>query len=64
MPLRVDLTTGMNQNRADAINYVAQQAVANPNRRYVAENGCEIRAAQDPQNGGVLDLVRMHAVRP
>src|SRR5919106_483282 len=26
MPLRVDLTTGMNQNRADAINYVARQA--------------------------------------
>jgi subtilisin family serine protease len=26
MPLRVDLTTGMNQNRADAINYVARRA--------------------------------------
>ena len=35
MPLRVDLTTGMNQNRADAINYVAAQAVAHPARRYV-----------------------------
>lgn len=35
MPLRVDLTAGMNQNRADAINYVGQQATANPNRRYV-----------------------------
>ncbi|MEX5215808.1 MAG: S8 family serine peptidase [Nitrospiraceae bacterium] len=35
MPLRVNLTSGMNQNRADAINYVASQAVANPTRRYV-----------------------------
>ncbi|MDX6694601.1 MAG: hypothetical protein QOF02_2204 [Blastocatellia bacterium] len=35
MPLRVNLTSGMNQNRADAINYVAAQAVANPTRRYV-----------------------------
>lgn len=35
MPLRVDLTSGMNQNRADAINYVRAQAVANPTRRYV-----------------------------
>jgi subtilisin family serine protease len=35
MPLRVDLTTGMNQNRADAINYVTAQALANPTRRYV-----------------------------
>jgi hypothetical protein len=36
MPLRVDLTTGMNQNRADAINYVAAQAAKyNNTRRYV-----------------------------
>jgi subtilisin family serine protease len=36
MPLRVDLTTGMNQNRADAINYVASQAVLHASsRRYV-----------------------------
>jgi DNA-binding beta-propeller fold protein YncE len=35
MPLRVDLTAGMNQNRADAINYVAAQAAAHPTRRYV-----------------------------
>ena len=31
MPLRVDLTTGMNQNRADAINYVGR-AGAGPSR--------------------------------
>ena len=35
MPLRIDLQTGMNQNRADAINYVAAQSVANPARSYV-----------------------------
>jgi subtilisin family serine protease len=35
MPLRVNLTSGMNQNRADAINYVAAQAQAHPDRRHV-----------------------------
>jgi len=35
MPLKVDLTSGMNQNRADAINYVAAQAAANASYRYV-----------------------------
>lgn len=34
MPLRINLTSGMNQNRADAINYVAAQATAHPTRRY------------------------------
>jgi hypothetical protein len=33
MPLRVNLTSGMNQNRADAINYVAARATANPGHR-------------------------------
>jgi len=35
MPLRVDLSSGVNQNRADAINYVTRQASAHPDRRYV-----------------------------
>ena len=35
MPLRINLVAGMNQNRADAINYVTAQALANPQRRYV-----------------------------
>jgi subtilisin family serine protease len=35
MPLRINLTSGMNQNRADAINYVADQANLHPERRYV-----------------------------
>lgn len=35
MPLRVKLISGFNANRADAINYVAAQAVTHPQRRYV-----------------------------
>ena len=54
MPLRVDLTSGMNQNRADAINYVAQQAAANPNRRYVVN--CSWRMNGD--HAGVRTAIR------
>jgi subtilisin family serine protease len=35
MPLRINVKAGMNQNRADAINYVTQQASGNPTLRYV-----------------------------
>jgi thermitase len=35
MPLRVKCTAGMNQDRADALNYVARQAAGNLTRRYV-----------------------------
>jgi subtilisin family serine protease len=36
MPLRVNLTSGMNQNRADAINYVTAQAMRyHESRRYI-----------------------------
>jgi subtilisin family serine protease len=45
MPLRVDLTAGVNQNRADAINYVRGQAAANPARRYVIN--CSWRTSGD-----------------
>ncbi|MEJ7740116.1 MAG: S8 family serine peptidase [Chitinophagaceae bacterium] len=45
MPLRINLTSGMNQNRADAITYVANQAVANPGRRYVIN--CSWRMSGD-----------------
>jgi subtilisin family serine protease len=45
MPLRLDLTAGVNQNRADAINYVAAQADAHPQRRYVIN--CSWRANGD-----------------
>ena len=45
MPLRVNLTAGMNQNRADAINYVARRATANPDHRYVIN--CSWRTSGD-----------------
>jgi subtilisin family serine protease len=45
MPLRVNLTSGMNANRADAINYVATQALAHPERRYVIN--CSWRMSGD-----------------
>ncbi|GAB7045011.1 S8 family serine peptidase [Catenuloplanes indicus] len=45
MPLRIDLTAGMNQNRADAINYVVAQAGAFPDRRYVIN--CSWRTSGD-----------------
>lgn len=35
MPLRIDVQAGLNQDRADAINYVAAQAVAHPTWRFV-----------------------------
>ncbi|MEM9679520.1 MAG: S8 family serine peptidase [Bacteroidota bacterium] len=43
MPLRINLRAGRNQNRADAINYVANQAQKNPNNRYVVN--CSWRAS-------------------
>jgi thermitase len=45
MPLRINLKAGMNQNRADAINYVTQQAGANPARRLVIN--CSWRTSGD-----------------
>jgi subtilisin family serine protease len=45
MPLRIDLTAGMNQNRADAINYVATQATASPLARFVIN--CSWRMSGD-----------------
>lgn len=35
MPLKINLSAGMNQNRADAINYVTGQALAHPTWRYI-----------------------------
>jgi subtilisin family serine protease len=53
MPLRINLTSGMNQNRADAINYVAQQAAANPTLRYVVN--CSWRTNSD--HAGVRNAI-------
>lgn len=43
MPLRINLTAGMNANRADAIEFVTTQAQTNTNRRYVVN--CSWRAS-------------------
>ena len=53
MPLRIDLGTGMSQNRADAINYVAAQAGAHPERRYVLN--CSWGTSGD--HAGVRDAI-------
>lgn len=45
MPLRLNLTSGVNQNRADAINYVTAQVDAHPERRYVIN--CSWRTSGD-----------------
>jgi len=58
MPLRVNLTRGMNQNRADAINYATAQALAHPERRYVVN--CSWRMNGD--HAGVRTAIR-NAVR-
>jgi subtilisin family serine protease len=53
MPLRIDLGTGMSQNRADAINYVAAHAGAHPERRYVLN--CSWGTSGD--HAGVRDAI-------
>ncbi len=54
MPLKVNLTTGMNQNRADAINYVAVQAAFKPEFRYVIN--CSWKTSGD--HSGVHNAIR------
>ncbi|GAB7036285.1 MULTISPECIES: S8 family serine peptidase [Catenuloplanes] len=54
MPLRIDLSAGLNQNRADAINYAAAQAAAFPDRRYVIN--CSWRTSGD--HAGVRTAVQ------
>jgi hypothetical protein len=62
MPLRVDLTTGMNQNRADAINYVAAQAVANPNRRYVINCSWKMNGDHAGVHNAIINAVSKNVV--
>ena len=57
MPLRIDLRAGLNQNRADAINYVVQQAGAFPERRYVIN--CSWRTSGD--HAGVRNAIQSAA---
>lgn len=62
MPLRVDLTTGMNANRADAINYVAAQAVANPTRRYVINCSWRMNGDHAGVHNAIINAVNNNVV--
>lgn len=62
MPLRVDLTAGMNQNRADAINYVAAQATANPNHRYVINCSWKMSGDHAGVHNAIINAVNHNVV--
>lgn len=62
MPLRVNLTTGMNQNRADAINYVASQAALNPNRRYVVNCSWKMNGDHAGVHNAIINAVGKNVV--
>lgn len=62
MPLRVNLTAGMNQNRADAINYVAAQAVANPARRYVINCSWKMNGDHAGVHNAIINAVNKNVV--
>ncbi len=62
MPLRVNLTAGMNQNRADAINYVAAQAVANPSRRYVINCSWKMNGDHAGVHNAIMNAVNNNVV--
>lgn len=62
MPLRVDLTSGMNQNRADAINYVAAQATAFPTRRYVINCSWRMNGDHAGVRNAIINAVNKNVV--
>ena len=62
MPLRVNLTAGMNQNRADAINYVAAQAGANPGRRYVINCSWRMNGDHAGVHNAIINAVNANVV--
>ncbi len=62
MPLRINLTTGMNQNRADAINYVAAQAVAHPGRRYVINCSWKMNGDHAGVHSAITNAVNKNVV--
>lgn len=62
MPLRVNLTAGMNQNRADAINYVAAQAVAHTNRRYVINCSWRMNGDHAGVHNAIINAVGKNVV--
>lgn len=62
MPLRVNLIAGMNQNRADAINYVAAQAAANPGRRYVINCSWKMSGDHAGVHNAIINAVGSNVV--
>lgn len=62
MPLRVNLTAGMNQNRADAINYVAAQATANPGMRYVINCSWKMSGDHAGVKNAIINAVNKNVV--
>jgi subtilisin family serine protease len=62
MPLRVNLTAGMNQNRADAINYVADQAAAHPNRRYIINCSWKMSGDHAGVHNAIINAVSKNVV--
>ncbi len=62
MPLRVNLMSGMNQNRADAINYVAAQAIANPNRCYVINCSWKMSGDNAAVHNAIINAVNHNVV--
>lgn len=62
MPLRVDLGTGMNANRADAINYVAQQAAGHPDRRYVVNCSWRMNGDHTGVHNALVNAVKSNVV--
>lgn len=62
MPLRVNLTTGMNQNRADAINYVAAQSAADPNRRFVINCSWKMNGDHAGVHNAIINAVNNNVV--
>jgi subtilisin family serine protease len=62
MPLRVNLTVGMNQNRADAINYVADQAMAHPDRRYVINCSWKMSGDHAGVHNSIINAVSKNVV--
>ncbi|MBL7742771.1 MAG: S8 family serine peptidase [Chitinophagaceae bacterium] len=62
MPLRVNLTAGMNQNRADAINFVATHAAANPSRRYVINCSWKMSGDHAGVHNAIINAVSKNVV--
>ena len=62
MPLRVDLTSGMNQNRADAINYVAAQAAAHPELKFVVNCSWKMSGDHAGVRNAIVNAVNKNVV--